>query len=255
MIPIPKNLERLRESELTETQKKLLDELTPENMITTMVTNPYKIIGDLGRHWRIKVWFSEPVDLIRKPSWKHDEADPKARVRTSRVIKTDCHVFTRMFYTEGKLCYSLNGNARSGYVLSEAHKIISYEPLPNPSKTFTFEQFKKKFDPAFITEDMIQDLWNSKSAQHGGQYGRDDFHKIGKAGRDALHMFLNRYQGLNGDSCSGRHYARSHTGRDISVSFDKGRPAVSYASEYMNCGNGRYGLLANKHEFLWLEDD
>lgn len=32
-------------------------------------------------------------------------------------------------------------------------------------------------------------------------------------------------------------------------------PYVYYSSEHMGCLNGRYGLIANRNEYLWLEDD
>jgi hypothetical protein len=46
-----------------------------------------------------------------------------------------------------------------------------------------------------------------------------------------------------------------HTGRDIEISHTLGHQYVYYASEFQGCGNGRYGLVANKNEFLHLEDD
>jgi len=51
------------------------------------------------------------------------------------------------------------------------------------------------------------------------------------------------------------HQTNHRLGRDITIEHTLGQGKVYYSSEYQGCGNGRYGLLANKNEFLWLEDD
>jgi hypothetical protein len=186
----------------------------------------------------------------------------------------DCHVFNYICNDRSgqSLLYAPNRNARTGYFFPRLELVEKYEIVDTSCKKDEFdsyEDFKKKFDPYFITDAQIQDLWNSKSAQHGGKYCPSDFHKIGKRGREVLKRFLNSYKGINNGGGEGysksqfgdytvlsqRYYSYHHTGRDITISHQTNVPMVFYSSEYHGCGNGRYGIVASKSTFLWLEDD
>ena len=131
---------------------------------------------------------------------------------------------------------------------------------PVAHSTFNYEKFAARFDRRFISDSMIQDLWNSKSAQHGGKYDLSDFHKIGPKGKRVLDLFLRLFIDINTEgSCyfertieekkfktlSQRLGSHHHLGRDITIEHTLGIPRVSYSSEYHNCANGRYGLSAN----------
>ena len=134
----------------------------------------------------------------------------------------------------------------------------------------SYEQFKKKFDTRFITEKVIKELWDGTSAQHGGKYNKNDFRKIGKVGKDVLFRFLAHFKSLDTHTEYYRestqydipvwvlrreHRTDHRIGRDISISHQTNIDMIHYSSERSGCCNGRYGLLVNENEYLWLEDD
>jgi hypothetical protein len=172
------------------------------------------------------------------------------------------YTFSKFFNNNGQcgICYVPTRSGRHGYYFPLS-KVVRYEPLINSFKEdrfSTYEDFKKKFDRFFITEDEIQKLWNQKSCQHGKQYCPSDFHRLGPRGREVLVRFMRRFKGIEADINSEIYETYTtlhHFGRDVKISHGTNLPYVYYSSEFQGCGNGRYGLLANKNEFLWLEDD
>lgn len=227
-------------------------------------------LGILGSYFRIKIWFTEPVELRVNYyiSERYEEAGRHWKTKKCYKTVTE-HVFNKLFYNGG-LYYGLKTNTRWGYPAQFLDKIAKWEIILDGNNSVTFpdyEAFKKKFDQHFITEDKIKELWNSKSGQHGHQYRRDDFRQIGKRGRQVMKDFLRFFKGVNDGGGDGYHknefgiyltkyyHAWHHAGRDISISHLKGNDLVWYSSEYQGCGNGRYGLVATKSTYLWLEDD
>lgn len=211
-------------------------------------------LAELGRFWKIKIHFSRPVQIISRGRYK----------------KTSEHTFTGFFKSRnGVLCY--NKGPRRGYPFSYINEIVSIEPLPDrKKKEFSgLEDFKKRFDTFFISEKEIEGLWNQKSSQHGGKYLPSDFHRIGPAGRRVLDRFLINFKGIGNDPGPGYHksphgeylvyseeyHSYHRLGRDIKISHQTNVDFVFYSSEYHGMLNGRYGLVANRKEFLWLEDD
>lgn len=229
-----------------------------------------------GQQWKLRVAFSEPVDVRCRPYWSKKEPteDGYSRTRYSGWKKTDTHVFSRLF-NEHKcpLCYLPARNGRKGYHFPSLDKVVSYEVVLKEKKKNKFEsyqEFKARFDLRYITESLIRTLWNGTSSQHGGKYCPADFHRLGPIGV-RLVQELNRkgFKGvsdsynigspgnpvLRNELCaSHRSWGKGNFGRDIRVTYD-GRDRVIYSSEYPGCGNGRYGLLATNKTFLWLEDD
>jgi hypothetical protein len=232
-------------------------------------TDLAKNLVELGRYWRVRVWFSQSVTLNIRARWKRDPTNPTSFTK-NRVRTVTDWIFGGFFTgsTYG-LCYSC-GNRR-GYPFDCLDKVIRYEPVARTSNEFeSYEQFKAKFDPLFITEAEIVSLWNSKSGQHGGKYRKSDFRQMGPQGLRVMKDFLVFFKGVNegGENTPGyskydethytldkRYTTYHHFGRDIHISHQTNIPRVFYASEYCGCSNGRYGLVANKREFLWLEDD
>ena len=234
----------------------------------------------LGKYAKIRVWFKEPVTVRINPRWRQTSIDDEGRRSFTRNhSRTDtCHVFSGFFAHGSQLCYKTKKDGRKGYYFEWLDLIERYElvlkgkdaAIKN-SHFKNYEEFKKKFHPDFISEVEIQKLWNGYSSQHGGKYTRQDFHKIGTAGREVLRRFLEKFSGISKapnkyyldsvyDDCNykvlkERHVSRWHTGRDISISHQTNCDYVFYSSEFSGCCNGRYGLLANKSEFLWTEDD
>lgn len=242
---LPKNLPLLMISANPQ-QAKVLEKVAQCSM------SPAECLVALGRHWRIRVKFSQPVDIRTKLT---KVKQPNGSYLWRQHIHTDNHVFSNFFMssTHG-LCYATG--RRRGYPFPITC-MSSYEPLPNTADVFRdYEHFKAKFDMRFITEAEIQKLWSNSSAQTGEQYKPSDFHGLGPRGKQVLKEFLYTFVDVNttGD-LTRHHYTNRHPGRDITISHRAGVSYVHYSSEYSGCGNGRYGLIANCREFLHLEDD
>ncbi len=188
--------------------------------------------------------------------------------------RNNTHTFKCLFISSiGNFCYGYRKNSRRGFPINDEVKHLIKLEFKSYNKTMAFksyEQFKDKFDTRFITEKAIKDLWNGTSAQHGGKYNKNDFRKIGKVGKEVLSMFLEHFKSLNTHTEYYResdqydipvwvlkraHHTNHHTGRDISISHQTNIDWIFYSSERSGCLNGRYGLLVNENEYLWLEDD
>lgn len=225
-------------------------------------------LARLGSFHRIKMRFSEPVQVKRSRR--------RARMESKE------HTFFALFKEKrnGELCYATHRGSKgtlSGFRFKpgDLRKLVGYE-LVDGFKGFgrtrefsSFAQFKRRFDPRFATKDEIQKLWNSKSPQHGGRYRPSDFRRLHKKGLQTVERFMQHFRGVdatepsrgyvtNSNGChylTTREYTCHHSGRDITVSHRLGLGYVWYSSEYMRCGNGRYGLLVSPKVFLHREDD
>jgi hypothetical protein len=217
-------------------------------------------LARLSPWFLVRAWFSRPVQV-----WK------------PRRINTwvEEHLFRYFFIsTHGRLCYAPRRNPRKGFIFNETHLITKLEFISESTerKNFefkSFEDFRKKFDTRFIKEEQILKLWNGTSGQHGGKYNKKDFRKIGKRGKDVMRRFLMTFTNINEKNrhyrvdrydshvftFSERYQSSHRLGRDISICHQTNCPHVFYSTEFHNCGNGRYGIVANEKEFLWLEDD
>lgn len=209
----------------------------------------------LSYFMKIKFKFIHPVSFL------------KFRTR----VESDTHTFNMIYNVGDKLYYGNKINSRYGYPIP-INLIESWEPIPKPDREFKSEkEFTKKFDLRFIKEDAIHQLWIKGSSMHNGHFRKSDFRKMGKAGKGVFGNFLKGFKGINLNLLperdayrkspygeyhvySEKYYGRG-SGRDISISHQTNTDKVYYSSEFVGCGNGRYGLLANKKEYLWLEDD
>lgn len=214
---------------------------------------PEDAMINLSQFWKIKIVFSEPVKLACVNHWIDNGNGSKSYI-TSKVSQV--HIIPRIFKnTLSILGYCITKRGRSGYILPFS-KIVSFEPIITGKKNNTFanyEEFKARFDLQFISEAKIQDLWVKPSAQTGEQYTRANFRPLSPIGRQTLEDFQRMFKGLGGPSYStGRHQSKK---RDITISYTEGQQLVHYSSEYPDCGNGSYGILANKSCWLHLEDD
>ncbi len=235
-------------------------------------------LAALGRHWKVKVWFNQVHDfqiLRRVVTSKVGDATTKSWKSWER---SDVHVFNCICLHNGGsvLLYKTTRNARTGYYFPSLDSVVRYEPVIEPEKKDEFSslaEFASRFDRRFITESEIQKLWAGHSAQHGGKYKPSDFRRIGPEGKKVLNSFLllfadvdtegkcylvrhlavgDKPQRKSLDSC---HLSHHRLGRDIRISHTLGVGYVGYSSEFHGCANGSYGLLANKNEFLHLEND
>jgi hypothetical protein len=209
---------------------------------------------------RVKVWLDTPT-VIHSTKRKYNDRATEAII--GKFFEGNC----------GWGYSSRHEKVRKGFHCSDwVPHITRYEPLIDKAlraKTEGFkslESFARKFDFRFITLNEIKNLYTGKSSQHGGAYTPNDFRQIGPRGKEVLKRFLLNFKGLDVEgpcyteysgrkSYTERYASWHHAGRDISICHTLGVPVVHYSSEYCGCGNGRYGLLVNEHEFLWLEDD
>lgn len=264
-ILLGKPIEQLEKATLTEidlsrlpTLIGLSDEL--DTLIESILREPnnLKYIGNLSYHMKIRVWFKNPARI-------------RINFRKYKIVSV--YDFPRISFEKGNTLYYAIQGKRYYYPLYET--ITKIEPLTNKTVYFTsYDEFKKKFDTKFITEKMIKTLWNEKSSQHGHKYCKKDFRKLNIRGREVMSRFLERFEGIPTTPPEVRpndHYKKSphgnywvledhydsyqHPGRDIKISHQTNCSHVHYSTEYYKCLNGRYGLVANKHEFLHLEDD
>ncbi len=211
-------------------------------------------LSRLSKFFLIRAWFKEPIRLKNK--------------------EVEVYTFKSFFIsTQGYLCYANRKEPRTGKIFYDTHLITKLEFFEEKKdiKFKCFKDFKKRFDTRFIKEEQILSLWHSKSSQHGGQYTKNDIRKINKRGKEVMDLFLKHFTTIdekddyyrkssvfeNEDVWvhTTRHQSDTNTGRDISISHQTNAPHVYYSSEQHKTCNGRYGLIVNKNEYLWLEDD
>jgi len=231
-----------------------------DETISKILSNPddhLENILRLSRICKIKITFTTPFTV---------------RINR-RCIKQNVteYIFSGFFKHGNDLCYTYKRDGRHGQFLPMS-LIKSYEPIRN--KTFKdFEQFKKKFDPFFITGEYIKKLWEETSCQTGERYTPEDFRQIGPAGKQALQRFMHQFMGVSNvdpstyspRSFDGKsyhmakgHYFGSGNGnfsKDVTIEHELGNPIVFYCSEQTGGGKSRSGLVVSKTTYLWLEDD
>lgn len=212
---------------------------------------------------KVEITFKRPVSLYRSRKIS-SLSDPKKK-----------HIFSGFGSNNGNILYLFRKNGRGGYYLP-VEQIERYEPVLNSGKEFKdFESFRKKFDTRFISETLIKNLWEGRSAQHGERYNRKDFKRLGPQAKRILPGFLRLFKGIDDTVGEGytdrpatdyykaykilsvRHhtYGNGNSGRDITISHQLGLDRVFYSSEYPGCANGDYGLLVSEKEWLYLERD
>jgi hypothetical protein len=225
----------------------------------------------LGKHWKVKVWFSQEVE-VRTISRVFTEVvkDGSVYKTWKSYNKSTVHIFNFITIYHGMLLYQPTRKSRMGYHFPSLELVTKYEPVLPVQTKDEFEsvaEFATRFDRRFITESEIQKLWAGTSAQHGGKYTPSDFHRLGPQGKRVLYNFLRLFMDVedtegkyyferSGHKCLEQyHNTHSNGGRDIKISHTLGQGYVYYASEFKGCGNGSYGLIANENEFLHLEND
>jgi hypothetical protein len=227
-------------------------------------------LAALGKFWKIKVWFNQEVEIKTINHVVSKEVKEGSTYRTWKSYnKSNVQVFNSIVFYRGQLLYCTTRKSHTGYSFPSLDSVIKYEPVIETSGAEEFSslaEFASRFDRRFINESEIQSLWNSKSAQHGGRYKPSDFRRFGHRGKQVMERFLQLFVDVNtegkcysdrsGHKCLEQYYATNyHSGRDIRITHTLGLGRVGYASEFMKCGNGSYGLVANKNEFIHLEDD
>jgi hypothetical protein len=248
-MKVPDTLPMMLNQGNDETISLILSE--PDNHLQNMIR--------LSKICKVKVKFTRPFTVY---------------ANRRHVIKDVTEYTFNGFFQQGNdLCYLFKSGGRHGQYLPLSI-VSSYEPVLSTTNVFnSLEQFKKKFDTFFITEELIEQLYNEKSSQTGARYTPSDFKPISAAGKEALRLFLRDFKGVNNTnqsdypmskgvsgeayySINGCYYGRGGgKSRDIRVGHQFGFNRVFYSSEYHGCGNGRYGIVVNKSTYLWLEDD
>lgn len=225
-----------------------------DTLITQLLrdSNDLQTLCSLSHYMKIKIEFNRPVNI---------------RINYRRHKEILSFIFTKLMFSNSRL-YHGKRNSRYLYPLY-LESIKSIEPLLETSIYFKdYEEFKKKFNPLFITEDEIYRLFNETSYS-GQRFNKTDFRTIGKRGREVLKQFMVHFKGVTKGGGEGytksfhgdykilhKHYSSyRHPGRDITIEHNENIEYVWYSSEKHGCGNGRYGLVVNRNEYLWLEDD
>jgi hypothetical protein len=197
------------------------------------------------------------------------------RFNTSRYRhkESPVHFVSKIFLSGGGYyCYAPKSNSRRGWEIP-IENLVSVNVIHGKADVFnSLEEFAKKFDKRFITDEEIKSLWESKSGQHGGQYRPSDFRRVSKVMKNQVKQFVETVQdiriwkGTKGPLkgfceldkryyCSVEHESWHTSGRDIKIEYMLGGEHVYYKSEFHRCGNGSYGLLATENTWLHLEDD
>jgi hypothetical protein len=263
MIPLPQNLPLL--IGVKGPQAEALEKILKGCSLS-------ETLAALGKFWKIKVWFSQDVEIRVFPRViKREEEEDGSILRTwrSNYKKSNVHLLNKIALGyDGSLIYCLTKNARQGFHLPRLDLITQYEPVIKTDEFRDYDHFASKFDRRFINESEILKLWNSHSAQHGGKYKPSDFHKYGPQGKKVLKDFLRLFMDVNTEgkcyvangtqtgskTLSQRYNTNHHTGRDISIAHTLGQEWVRYISVSFRI-HGSYGLVANMNEFLPLEND
>jgi hypothetical protein len=195
-------------------------------------------------------------------------------MHTSRYrSKTDSvHTVGKIFKYDSYYCYAPNSNSRRGWEIG-TDDLVSITVIQKKADLFnSLDEFAKRFDKRFITDEEITRLWESKSNQHGNQYRPSDFRRVSKVMKEKVKQFAETVKDIRplqdkkntpqgfvtneyGVFCTVDHQSWHHTGRDIEISYKLGHPFVWYKSEFHRCGNGSYGILATESTWLHLEDD
>jgi len=248
----------------------LLNEEHPQlkQIIGDMLKGSYALedaLIDLSLFYKIRVWFKQTVFL----------RDSKGEYRG--VVD---YTFPRFFKVmNDSIAYAPKRNMRKGYTvpihfLERIEKFEPVIPAQAPDTFKNYNQFKNKFDLRFISEDLIKELWEGTSSQHGEKYKPSDFKRIHN--KDVMFNFLRRgftdihntegvgYREIDkstGDekiiykSLTETRYASQYPERNFTISHAIGRDRVHYSSEYYNSLNGMYGIVATEKTYLHLEND
>jgi len=261
-VPVPRNLGLLVGLGLTGDRATVVERILSgqRDLQTNLV--------ELGRYWKVRVCFSQPVTIYQIPR-RHviQESDGcRTWVRRHSNEVTD-HIFAKFFVAGDRLCYLPRRNTTHGYHFPDLSLVTKYEPVVEGlgKQPFTFERFAAKFDHRFITASEIKDLWDKRGVGH--EFKRSDFRRFGPEGNRLLRRFMETFAGVSDTEGKGyrecgtekyleeMHRTYHRLGRDITISHRLGNGFVNYSSEFQGCGNGRYGVVANMHEYLWTEDD
>jgi len=250
---LPDTIPLLMGRSFDDTVKMILSE--PDNHIMNIVR--------ISKVCRVKVTFHKPESFyITRRKYIKDISE---------------YIFPEFFLSGDRLYYKLKRGGRTGLLIS-FDRIKSYEPVLTTINEFNnYEQFKKKFDLFFIAEELIKELWESISAQHGGKYQPSDFKPVSKAGKEALRQFLRTFRGVASTDTTGyteeqpweenrspyhilygRYYGRNSNcnfSRDVDISHQIGLNRVFYSSTQTGGGHERNGILATRSTYLHLEDD
>lgn len=176
------------------------------------------------------------------------------------------------FWSSGHIIRRFKRGGSYGHQLPDEiyANIASFEVLI-VDDSLTLEEFKKKFDPRFITEKELELTWKNRSPQHGGEYKRTDFKTMSERGKFYFNRFLERFHSVTipTENYEKGHYPSTSTkdtlresyspyndkGRTIGISHTYPNPFILYVTEDTRGGREKCYIVANKNEVLHLEDD
>jgi hypothetical protein len=234
-------------------------ESTYENNFKRLKDDLLKLQNEKGHKQKIILSFSRPVEVSKD----------------SRRMTVESLVINGVFTGEGsgQFCYLTPRQSRRGYLFTYPMVLhyLNAKLTKDNSENLLFkhlEDFSKKFDRRFISEDLIKQLYEEGKTSEGRPWLRTDFKRLGDKGESVMERFLGQFTDINTKTVyyfpttyspdgylSSRRDSWNGKGRDISISHSVGSNKVFFSSEYPGCGNGQYYLVANEKEVLHLEND
>lgn len=198
---------------------------------------------------------------------------PKSKIKVSyEHFGKEFEIIVNHFFISGNgiLCYAERSNASKGSkVPFHPVNILDVSIIEKIEKAMTKEQFAAKFDKRFIGEKEIESLYNDFKDGKDRNTAREHFRRMPPKGKALLTKFLLDFKSIKE---VGENYLKSPFGdykyrkvednsygnnrkRDISISHQTNINLVYYSSEYAECGNGDYYIIANENEVFFLERD
>jgi len=246
---IPKNLPVVFCEKLNPTAAQVV-----EGILNGNITAPVVILGSLGRNWKLRVTFKQPVSI------RHGR----------KFIPNMVHVINGMFHNKGILAYTLKEGSRTGYNFGDFLPLVeSVEVILHKENRFkSYEQFARHFDTKYIAESMIRKLWIENSPQTGQRYCPSDFKRIPKAADWAMTQFKRNFAGIDtlrkewpecyrpsqfGAYKVLQEYCGDFHGIHYDVEHISNREYVFFQKN--DKGEERNGILATATTYLHTEDD
>jgi hypothetical protein len=112
----------------------------------------------------------------------------------------------------------------------------------------TFEQFRKKFDTRFISEENILKIFNDEY-KHTFKFAYPS-----KTGKTLLKAFCKHFGNIYTDTLNTYYTHYGNNGKNIFVKHDVGEKQVVYQS-YSKYSETKYYIVANPNLLIYVETD
>src|SRR5512136_2971483 len=127
MIPVPENLPLLVGQNLPSHQLDVVERILKGQ--TDLKTN----LIDLGKHFKVRVWFDREIDIRVMPRWVKENDPDYGSCRTcKRHVRASVHVFNYICTAASnsqRLLYGTSKKARQGFDFPSLELVTRYEPV------------------------------------------------------------------------------------------------------------------------------